>query len=133
LDISNSKEIPVAKKLAITAAILLSLGFVVAPAQDAMMMHMKPGMQMSEADKGYMDAMQKMHLDMMKMEMTGDPTADFVRMMIPHHQSAIDMAQVLLKQQNVDPKIKTMAEKIATDQQTENDEFAKWLDEHKGQ
>jgi uncharacterized protein (DUF305 family) len=127
------KEITVVKKLAVTAAILLSLGFVVAHAQEMMMMHMKQGMEMSESDKGYIEAMQKMQQDMMKMEMTGDSTADFVRMMIPHHQSAIDMAQVLLKQQNVDPKINAMAEKILTDQQAEIDEFNKWLDEHKGQ
>ena len=45
-------------------------------------MMMKHGMQMSEADKGYMGAMQTMGQSMMKTEMTGDPSADFVRMMI---------------------------------------------------
>jgi uncharacterized protein (DUF305 family) len=65
------------------------------------------------------------------MEMTGDPTADFVRMMIPHHQSAIEMAGILLKQKDVEPAIKAMAEKIISDQQKEIDAFRKWLDGHK--
>ena len=108
----------------------LPLGNTALHAQD-MMMHMKEGMQMSEADKAYMAAMQKMRDDMMKMEMTGDPTHDFVMMMIPHHQSAIDMAQVLVKEPNADPEIKTMAEKIISDQQKEIDQFNAWLEKHK--
>jgi uncharacterized protein (DUF305 family) len=114
-------------------AALISAFPLVNPAVQAqdMMMHMKHGMPMSEADKGYMAAMQKMQQDMTTMEMTGDPTADFARMMIPHHQSAIDMANVLLKENDVDPTIKTMAEKIIADQQKEIGEFKKWLEAHK--
>jgi hypothetical protein len=48
-----------------------------------MMMKMKSGMQMTEADKGYMATMQNMQQNMAKMEMTGDPSGDFVRMMNP--------------------------------------------------
>ena len=95
-----------------------------------MMMKMKPGMEMSEADKGYMDAMQTMHQGMMQMEMTGDPSADFVRMMIPHHQSAIDMAKVLLQQQKVDPEIKAIAEDIVKAQTAEIEKFEAWLKTH---
>jgi Domain of unknown function (DUF305) len=94
-------------------------------------MPMIGGAAQSQAAQGYMAAMQKMSQDMMKMEMKGDPTADFVRMMTPHHQSAIAMAQVLLKEPNADPQIKSMAEKIISDQQKEIDEFNKWLDQHK--
>jgi len=99
-------------------------------AQGQMMMKMQAGKQPSEADKGYMGAMMKMHQSMTSMEMTGDPTHDFV-MMIPHHQSAIDMAQVLVKEPNADPEIKTMAEKIIADQQKEIDQFNAWLEKHK--
>ena len=93
-------------------------------------MMMKPGMQMSEADRGFMGAMQTMGQSMMKMEMTGDPSADFARMMIPHHQSAIDMSQVLLQQKDVDPEIKAMAEKIIKAQKSEIAKFQAWLKKH---
>jgi hypothetical protein len=43
---------------------VLPLGYSAVRAQE--MMHMKQGMQMSEADKGYMAAMQMMQQDMMK-------------------------------------------------------------------
>jgi uncharacterized protein (DUF305 family) len=62
---------------------------------------------------------------------TGDPTHDFVMMMSPHHQSAIDMAQVLLKEPNADPEIKGMAEKIISDQQKEIGHLNAWLEKHK--
>ena len=94
------------------------------------MMTMRPGMEMSEADRGYMKAMQTMQQSMMKMEMTGDPSGDFARMMIPHHQSAIDMADVLLAQKDVDPELKKMAEKMKDDQTKEIGELQKWLETH---
>ena len=93
-------------------------------------MMMKQGMQMSEADKGYMAAMHRMGQTMMSTEMTGEPSADFARMMIPHHQSAIDMSEVLLKQKNVDPEIKAMAEKIVEAQKKEIKAFQAWLKKH---
>lgn len=98
---------------------------------DQMMMRMQGGKSPSEADKGYMEAMQKMQDAMMKMEMSGDPTGDFVRMMIPHHQSAVDMSEVLLKQDNVDPKIKAIAKDIIKSQKKEIESFQKWLKDHK--
>jgi uncharacterized protein (DUF305 family) len=96
-----------------------------------MKMKMEGGKSPSEADRGYMEGMQKMQETMMNTEMTGDPTGDFVRMMIPHHQSAIDMAEVLLKQDKVDPKIKAIARDIIKSQKKEIDEFQKWLSKHK--
>lgn len=47
------------------------------------------------------------------------------------HQSGIDMANVLLKQQNVDPEIRTIAEKIASGQQAGIDAFQKWLEKNR--
>jgi uncharacterized protein (DUF305 family) len=96
-----------------------------------MQMKMQQGKEPSEADKGYMAAMMKMQESMTSKEMSGDPTHDFVMMMIPHHQSAIDMAQVLLKEPNADPEIKQIAEKIISDQQKEIDQFNAWLEKHK--
>jgi uncharacterized protein (DUF305 family) len=122
----------------LAAALGLALLGGSAAAQEAMdhgdsmmgMMTMRPGMEMSEADRGYMKSMQTMQQNMMKMEMTGDPSGDFARMMIPHHQSAIDMANVLLQQKDVDPEMKTMAEKMRDDQTKEIAELQKWLESH---
>ena len=91
-------KIPVAMMLAIA----LLAGPVGAQSESGMghggmQMKMQGGKEPSEANKGYMQGMMKMHESMSSMEMTGDPTRDFVLMMVPHHQSAIDMAQVLLK------------------------------------
>jgi uncharacterized protein (DUF305 family) len=129
------------KKLMIVAAVAaLPAAFALAQTQSGgmmggmmqgeMMMNMKPGMQMSDADKGYMAAMHTMGQAMMKMEMTGDPSGDFVRMMIPHHQSAIDMAKVLLQQENADPEIKAIAEDIVKAQTEEIEKFQAWLKTH---
>jgi uncharacterized protein (DUF305 family) len=129
------KEKSMLKPSVTALAILLAAAPVLAQTQmgkgDQMMMNMQGGKSASEADKGYMEAMQKMHEAMAKMEMTGDPTGDFVRMMIPHHQSAVDMAEVLLKQENIDPKIKSIARDIVKSQKKEIESFQKWLKEHK--
>ncbi len=45
----------------------------------------------------YHDAMDKMHKGMMKVSYTGDTDLDFVTSMIPHHQGAVEMANVELK------------------------------------
>ena len=74
-------------------------------------------------------AHKKMMEDMMAMKQTGDPDKDFVMMMIPHHQGAIDMAQVQLKY-GKDPALKKMAQQIIDAQQKEIDEFKKWEGTH---
>ena len=101
-------------------------------AEDSMMgmLSMKAGAEMSEADRGYMKAMQAMQQTLMKTEMSGDASGDFVRMMIPHHQSAIDMIDVLLAQKDVAPEIARMAEAMRAAQAREIVEMQKWLDAH---
>lgn len=94
------------------------------------MMTMRPGTEMSEADRAYMKAMQTMQQTMMKTEMTGDASGDFARMMVPHHQSAIDMVDALLAQKDVDPDLKKMAEKMKKEQTKEIGKLQKWLDAH---
>ena len=94
------------------------------------MMSMRPGTEMSEADRGYMKAMQAMQQTMMKTEMTGDASGDFARMMIPHHQSAIDMVDALMAQKDVDPDLKKMAEKMKKEQTKEIGKLQKWLEAH---
>jgi uncharacterized protein (DUF305 family) len=84
-------------------------------------------------DTGYQNEMEmahkKMMEDMMAMKSTGDPDKDFVMMMIPHHQGAIDMAEVELKY-GKDPALKKMAQKIIDAQQQEIDDFKKWEGAH---
>ncbi len=69
------------------------------------------------AGSGYMDAMMRMHRDM-TMPMTGNADRDFVAMMIPHHQSAIDMARVALEHAR-DPEVRSLAEAVIRDQDRE--------------
>jgi hypothetical protein len=49
---------------------------------------------------------------------TGDVNRDFVRMMIPHHQGAIDMALVLLKHEP-DERLRRLAQSIIVEQEQE--------------
>lgn len=72
------------------------------------------------------ETMTKMHAAMNAAKPTGDVDRDFVEMMIPHHQGAIDMSRVYLKTAK-DPAIRAMAEKIIKDQEREIAEFRAWL------
>lgn len=69
------------------------------------------------ASRGYMAAMERMQRDM-TMPMSGNADRDFVAMMIPHHQSAIDMARVALEQAR-DPEVRSLAEADIRDQERE--------------
>jgi uncharacterized protein (DUF305 family) len=62
-------------------------------------------------------AMDKMMTDM-AVKPTGDVDHDFVAMMVPHHQGAIDMAQAEL-QFGQNPQLKTIAQEIIVDQMQE--------------
>jgi uncharacterized protein (DUF305 family) len=59
----------------------------------------------------YMATMDTMMKSMADTPSSGDVDADFLLMMIPHHQSAIDMAKVELAQGD-DEETKKMAQKI---------------------
>lgn len=69
------------------------------------------------------------HMDNMKMDMdhSGSVDKQFVQMMIPHHQSAIDMAQAYLKAGAHEQKLKKMAENIIRTQQEEIKRLQAWL------
>jgi len=59
------------------------------------------------------------------MKMSGDTDKDFISMMIMHHQGAIDMASVEIKN-GTDPKIKKMAEEIIKKQKIEIEQMKQW-------
>jgi uncharacterized protein (DUF305 family) len=62
-------------------------------------------------------AMTKM-MDGMAVKPTGDVDADFVAMMVPHHQGAIEMAKAVLRYGR-NPQIKRLAQEIIVTQQQE--------------
>lgn len=64
------------------------------------------------------EQMQAMAGVMERAPMTGDPDRDFLAMMIPHHQGAIDMARLVLIHGR-DPLTRQLAEEIIASQQTE--------------
>ncbi|RUM97384.1 DUF305 domain-containing protein [Pseudaminobacter arsenicus] len=80
----------------------------------------------SPAAKGYIEAMDKMHEAMGKMDYSGDPDIDFARGMIPHHQAAIDMAKVQLEH-GKDPEIRKLSEAA---QEREIKQLEDWLAAH---
>ena len=63
------------------------------------------------------DAVARMHAAM-NVPFTGDADRDFARMMIPHHQGAIDMALVELRYGR-DKRLKRLAQEIIVSQQQE--------------
>jgi uncharacterized protein (DUF305 family) len=65
----------------------------------------------------------------MGMPMTGDQDVDFARMMIPHHQGAIDMARVQLEKGR-DPQLRQMAQEIIGAQEREIATLKEWLAQH---
>lgn len=62
--------------------------------------------------------MEKMMSDMHAPGYTGDPDIDFLAMMIPHHEGAVDMARLVLQHGN-DPVTRKLAEDIIASQRVE--------------
>jgi uncharacterized protein (DUF305 family) len=75
--------------------------------------------------------MQKMQVAMASVERSGNTDVDFVRLMLPHHQMAIDMARTQLLY-GKDPQMRRLAQEIITDQQSEIELMQLWLKQHPG-
>ncbi|MCQ3972051.1 MAG: DUF305 domain-containing protein [Anaerolineae bacterium] len=58
-------------------------------------------------------------------EMVAEFDQMFIDMMVPHHQSAIEMAQIM-QQQGENPELKAMAESMIQSQQAEIDQLRQW-------
>jgi uncharacterized protein (DUF305 family) len=77
-------------------------------------------------------SMERMHFAMGSVERSGNTDVDFVRLMLPHHQAAIEMAKTHLLF-GKDPQIRRLAQEIITDQQLEIQLMQLWLKQHAGQ
>lgn len=74
----------------------------------------------------FAESHQRMMDDMHQMTLSGDADHDFVSGMIPHHQGAIDMADVLLTHGS-DPQLLELGEEIISAQQAEIQQMEQWL------
>ncbi|HZY69109.1 MAG TPA: DUF305 domain-containing protein [Devosia sp.] len=79
-----------------------------------------PDARSAEVAAAYAATMATMHGPMMAGMAHADPDAAFVLGMIPHHQGAVDMSNVVLKY-GADPEVKALAEHIIADQELEID------------
>lgn len=89
----------------------------------SMNMMMKPAA--TPADKAFAASMKTM-MNNMNVKPTGKPDRDFVLMMIPHHQGAIDMAKVEL-QYGTDAELRQLATDIVAAQEKEIAQMKAWL------
>ena len=85
----------------------------------------------STAADTFKRANDKMMMQMQAVTMTGDTDQDFVAMMIPHHQGAIDMAEVELKY-GKDAKVRKLAQAVIDAQKEEIRQMREWLREMDG-
>jgi hypothetical protein len=88
-------------------------GSVLAGLADAVLCAVDPGVPAS-FDTETAGVLTRMHREM-EIGPSGDPDRDFARMMIPHHQGAIDMAVVELKYGR-DPRVRRLAQAIIVEQ-----------------
>lgn len=81
------------------------------------------GIQLQAHDQNrLMDSMHAMMSRMMALPPTNDPEIDFVKMMVLHHEGAINMANVEL-QAGTNDSLKRTAQKIIDEQQVEIQQF----------
>ena len=74
-------------------------------------------------------SMERMHHGMAAASPSGNPDRDFVRMMIPHHQGAVDMSKALLLY-GKDQELQQLAKSIIAEQQNEIQLMGLWLAKH---
>jgi uncharacterized protein (DUF305 family) len=71
-------------------------------------------------------SMDDMHQQMHMVKTTGDADEDFVRLMLPHHQGAVEMAKIELLC-GKDSVNRRLAQEIIVEQQSEIDLMNLWL------
>tara|TARA_B100000686_G_scaffold347872_1_gene437543 strand:- start:154 stop:666 length:513 start_codon:yes stop_codon:yes gene_type:complete len=58
-----------------------------------------------------------------------DADVMFAQMMIPHHEQAVEMSDMVLDKEGIDPGVLTLASDIKAAQQPEIDQLQSWLEE----
>jgi uncharacterized protein (DUF305 family) len=116
--------------VAFASALAVPLGVQAQPATGAAPMagHAAPAGGMNHGD-GMKDMMKGMSEKMSSMAMTGDHDVDFAQMMRIHHQGAIDMAQMELKN-GKDASMRKMARDIINAQRKEIVTIDRFLAKH---
>lgn len=76
-----------------------------------------------------MKSMQTMHAAMEAAEPSGNDDVDFVNLMLPHHQAAVDMARAELLHGS-DPQMRRLAQEVIADQASEIQLMQLWLRQH---
>ena len=76
-------------------------------------------------------SMDKMHMAMSAVARSGNGDVDFVTLMLPHHQAALDMAKTELLY-GKDPQMRRLAQEIITDQKLEMELMQRWLKKQRG-
>jgi uncharacterized protein (DUF305 family) len=113
----------IATNLSITAAAFSILGAILLRAAT----HSSDGQSHMNGDWSELIAsMDKMHMAMGAVVRSGNSDVDFVRLMLPHHEAAIDMAKTQLLY-GKDPQMRRLAQEIITDQQLEIELMQRWL------
>lgn len=119
------------KQIAAICIFLASTCYATAQSENSQMMNMAKD-AVSAASKtlsASSQALDKVNESMMKnmsTKMTGNADIDFIKMMMAHHQGAIDMAKVELEY-GKDPEARQLAEKIIAAQQEEIGQMQEWL------
>lgn len=108
--------------------ITVSLALIIIPASWAQQSSPASG----DIDNGWSaltGSVKKMHVAMGSITSSGNSDVDFVRLMLPHHQAAIDMAKTQLLN-GKDPQLRRLAQQVITDQQSEIELMQLWLKQH---
>ena len=74
-------------------------------------------------------SIQKMHQAMETLQSSDNSDMDFVKLMLPHHLAAIEMAKTQLLF-GKDPEMRRLAQEIISDQQSEIELMQLWLKQH---
>jgi len=111
---------------------LLSMAGLMAAQQNSHSQHGDAAVSAKNNDPAWSElqaSMTKMHESMSSIAPSTNSDVDFVRLMLPHHQAALDMAKAELFY-GKDPQIRRLAQEIITDQQSEIELMQLWLKQH---